>query len=269
MGDCDSIIGMICGIYKITNLKTGKFYIGSSNDIDQRWNEHRSRLTRKLHPNKKFVNAWHKHGKDLFLFEVLEEVSENLLLKVEQTYLDTLRPFDRHVGYNLYPFAGGGNIFQFLSDKDKKIFKEKSIRIGKDNGMYGQKHSDEAKGKQKEMAKGRFSLTWFIERNGEEVGTQKYNDRCLFFNNRKINYSFPNVFKGKKRDFMTTEIKNKISDSKTTVKKFRTHIENDIKERTLTLKEIGKKYLLSHCTIHSIKKKMHKKDASVEASFFV
>lgn len=41
----------ICGVYKITNKETGKFYIGSSVDIRQRWYAHKSKLRRGVHSN--------------------------------------------------------------------------------------------------------------------------------------------------------------------------------------------------------------------------
>ena len=44
---------MKIGIYKITNLKNGKFYIGSSKDMDRRWYEHINELNKNIHINKK------------------------------------------------------------------------------------------------------------------------------------------------------------------------------------------------------------------------
>lgn len=43
--------------------------------------------------------------------------------------------------------------------------------------MFGRSHSEDSKNKQKEKAKGRFSLDWFIDRYGEIDGLQRYNDR--------------------------------------------------------------------------------------------
>ena len=33
---CDRMASKICGVYKITNMTNGKFYIGSSNNIKNR-----------------------------------------------------------------------------------------------------------------------------------------------------------------------------------------------------------------------------------------
>lgn len=185
----------ISGIYKITNIITKKFYIGSSSDIHQRWNEHRSLLNRKVHSNKKFIHAWHKYGIDNFMFEIIEIVDEEKLLEIEQKYLDILKPHHRKIGYNLNPTVGGGNVFAMLSSKCQNEIREKCALTGrgKFNPMFGKNHLPETIAKQKQKAKGRFSLPWFQEKYGNSLGLQKYNDRCLFLKNRKINYSHPKV----------------------------------------------------------------------------
>lgn len=165
-----------CGVYKITNIKNGKFYIGSSKNILRRWWEHRDGLNNNRHINKVFQNAWNKYGKDSFNMVILEECQESLLLEREQHYLDTFLPY-KGVGYNVSKIAGGGDTYGHLSEKEKKRFIDKCVKFGEDNGMFGKKHSDEAKLKQKNKAKGRFSLQWFIDRNGLEEGTKKYEDR--------------------------------------------------------------------------------------------
>lgn len=58
------------GIYKITNKINGKFYIGQSNDIERRFNEHCTKWKQSRIP---LDLAIHKYGKENFLFEVLEE----------------------------------------------------------------------------------------------------------------------------------------------------------------------------------------------------
>lgn len=52
----------ISGIYKILNIKNGKFYIGSSNNIKVRWSQHKTLLKNNKHENKYLQNAWNKYG---------------------------------------------------------------------------------------------------------------------------------------------------------------------------------------------------------------
>ena len=90
----------ICGVYKITNMVNGKFYIGSSNNIQNRWKQHKDKLNSEKHGNSYLQNAWNKHGEKNFRFEVIEECSPEMQFEREQFYLNTLSPFDEN-GYNI------------------------------------------------------------------------------------------------------------------------------------------------------------------------
>ena len=81
------------GIYAITNIQTQELYIGSSNDIALRLNQHKADLRRRIHHAKHLQDAWDKYGEGAFRFEILEEVTDHRLLEsLEQHYLDTKRP---------------------------------------------------------------------------------------------------------------------------------------------------------------------------------
>lgn len=106
----------VIGIYKITNIINGKFYIGSSEEMKDRWSAHYHQLDLSTHINKHLKGAWKKYGKENFKFEVLEECNKDILIQREQYYLDTLlfaqeyiRKEDYRflkVGYNINPTAG-------------------------------------------------------------------------------------------------------------------------------------------------------------------
>lgn len=72
------------GIYKITNKINGKYYVGSSSYINQRWSTHRKLLNKNKHYNPHLQNAWEKYGKESFDFIVIEEIEILHLLKREQ-----------------------------------------------------------------------------------------------------------------------------------------------------------------------------------------
>lgn len=82
----------ISGIYKITNLINGKFYIGSSVNIYNRFHRHLSMLNRNCHNNQKLQNSWNKHGKNNFEFQVLSSCPKEYVLKLEQWFIDTQKP---------------------------------------------------------------------------------------------------------------------------------------------------------------------------------
>lgn len=98
---------VVCGIYKITNVFNQKFYIGSAVDCLDRWMKHKSSANKQKHHSKHFQRSWNKYGTGGFSFEVIEIVeNETDLIKREQFYLDTLKPWDRKIGYNICKIAG-------------------------------------------------------------------------------------------------------------------------------------------------------------------
>jgi len=89
------------GIYRIQCTPTGKFYIGSSSNLPQRWREHLSKLRRGLHSNRHLQNAWNKYGEDQFTFQIIEFVMPFYILEREQYWINELKPFDKHIGFNI------------------------------------------------------------------------------------------------------------------------------------------------------------------------
>ena len=90
----------ICGVYKITNMVNGKFYIGSSNNIYNRWCQHKNSLNEGTHGNTHLQNAWNKYEEQNFKFEIIEECAPEMQFEREQFYLNKLNPFDDN-GYNI------------------------------------------------------------------------------------------------------------------------------------------------------------------------
>lgn len=99
---------MTQGIYRIRCLITDDLYIGSSINIERRWEEHRYELNGGQwhgNTNSHLQNAWNKHGETCFEFECIDELpddtSNERLIEVEQWWIDVLRP-----AYNSNPTAG-------------------------------------------------------------------------------------------------------------------------------------------------------------------
>lgn len=93
------------GVYLITCTANQKIYIGSTNNLWRRWNEHRRDLRAGIHDNSHLQAAWLKYGEDSFTIAVLERCETDALNEREQYYLDTWKPFKGR-GFNLGLFAG-------------------------------------------------------------------------------------------------------------------------------------------------------------------
>ena len=134
----------ISGVYKITNIITGEFYIGSSKDIKQRWADHK-RLSRwKRQPNSKLYKDMASYGKDKFIFEVIEETAD--LKEREQYWIEYLKPVynDRH--------AEGLNT-ERRKESTRRCYKE-WYKVNRDEQLakkkvYCQAHRDEQLAKKK------------------------------------------------------------------------------------------------------------------------
>lgn len=242
------------GVYKITNEITGKFYIGSSIDIDRRFLDHKRDLNNKTHVNIILQRSWDKHGEKAFSNTILEECSPSKCLEREQYYLDTLQPY-KSIGYNIGKHAGGGDNFTYNPNKEEMREKNRLMSLGENNAMFGKNHTDESIEKQKNKAKGRYSLDWFIAcYNNEEIGTQKYHERRQMLANRKINYSHANKNKGKKVVVESTR-GNSVSRGRNALKGRKEEFLVDISNQEISSKQIADKYGISLAAVKYHRKK--------------
>lgn len=162
-----------CGIYCIRNTKNNKRYVGQSIDLDGRWSKHKGELNRQVHFNSYLQEDWNADGQLAFEFEILELCSKEELDAKEQFYIEKYNSMDRATGYNLQT-GGHYNIVKCEEsrEKQKTVMREiyennpelkitrkeaalkqwgnpdiKAKILGKNNGMYGHKHTAEAKEK--------------------------------------------------------------------------------------------------------------------------
>lgn len=86
------------GIYKITNDRTGETYIGQSNNIEKRWEQHKEELSHGIHHNKGMQYDYH-YG-DTFSYEIVEETEPNrhTLNQKEEYYISKYDTYNH--GYN-------------------------------------------------------------------------------------------------------------------------------------------------------------------------
>lgn len=171
-------------IIYLLSFPNGKHYVGrTKNTLSQRLSEHKTRATKGYqHPLYYAINkyGWNNIGKAQLWTASTEE---ELVLKE----LGFIKFFDSvHNGYNLTinTEIGGDNWKGRRDTVEYSLFVEKMKEINSKNRMHGKSHSEATKKIQKEKAKGRFSLPWFIERYGQEEGELKYKERNQKLKNR-------------------------------------------------------------------------------------
>ena len=94
---------MTIGVYRVSNVVTGDFYIGSSNNVERRFHEHATAMHSGKHPKKQMALHWNLYGKSAFRFEILEVVPNLRDLKTRESQLtqrlqptyNTLRVYHR------------------------------------------------------------------------------------------------------------------------------------------------------------------------------
>lgn len=185
------------GIYKIVNILTKKFYIGSAKNIKRRWSYHKSSLIKNLHSNNHLQKAWNKYGEENFEFEIIEECSseKDILLSREQFYIDTLKP-----EYNILRIAGSnqGRIYgeeTRIKQRSKRYTKESKLLIseslklqhkeGKREWVY-KKISQSKLGRTKENDKGRLITSIKMKGNKNSVNRKITAKGTIWIHNKII-----------------------------------------------------------------------------------
>lgn len=114
-------------VYKITNKKNGKLYIGKTDDIKRRWKAH---VNLSKHPKLKNHEIIHaairKHGTRSFTLEIIEiYTSEKKTLKREMYwiafYKTNVRRYGRDAGYNQTDGGEGISGFKHSAATKAKI----------------------------------------------------------------------------------------------------------------------------------------------------
>lgn len=153
-------------IYKIVNLVTSAFYVGSSSGVSARWVNHRRLLKKGKHHCAHLQAAWNKYGAAAFAFVVVEEVNDDIKV-AEQKWLD--EHVSKSYCYNHSKHADAPwrgverekqpNFGRAKTDEEKgaisKSLKEFYAEAPENHPRYGKEHSDEARAKISENRKGK------------------------------------------------------------------------------------------------------------------
>lgn len=217
---------MVAGIYLITNKKTGQKYVGGSIDIENRMYFHEHSPN-----NGSYIDdAIQKYGFDSFDWQVIEKLPADwkIIGKREKYWIKFYNTFKNKKHYNLDEGGVGRSGYTHTQQtKDKMSKSKKGKYSGKNNPMYGKKHTPETRKKMSENQpdksgenNGMWNKNHTIESKRKMSENRK--GKCTNENNPKYRYDIPSP----------QELLEEYNSSDTTYKK------------------LGEKYNCSPGTIH-------------------
>jgi group I intron endonuclease len=129
------------GVYKVTNILTGEFYIGSSIRIKNRWS---SQLSEQKHQRKfscpLLYAAMSEYGIENFKVEIIEECEpvKAVLFEREQYYLDLLKPAYNKVlsAKGVQPDWNGAHHTKEAKANMSKVHKELRAKAKEERGGW-------------------------------------------------------------------------------------------------------------------------------------
>lgn len=207
---------IIIGAYVLTDSYTGQFYIGSSVDVNNRFNEHIQTLNRNVHQNLNLQNLWNT-GRCSLELQIFPTETREAAYSLEQELIINNKDSTLLLNIGLGVFGGDNitlhpnrkniisQIKNTLTNTITKLTQEERIstysRKGSDNGMYGKTHTPDVKKRLSEARTGKkHTTTW----------TLTDEQRTKISEQAKLRVGELNPFYGKQH---TIETKKKISDA--------------------------------------------------------
>jgi hypothetical protein len=146
----------IVGIYKITNLKNNKVYVGSAVNIKNRIKTHKSLLKNNKHFNNHLQSSYLKYGTDYFRYDIIETTTLTEMLDREVYWITSLKANNPKYGYNKRLIVNS-NLGIKLSDETKKKLRESHL---------GHKRTDETN---KKIIISQYKKICQFDKNGEFI----------------------------------------------------------------------------------------------------
>ena len=169
----EKIDRFVCGIYSITNISNNKKYIGSTNNIHDRWMGHIRDLNSNKHHNQHLQNSWNKYSASQFSFSILQICEESQLLLKEQSYVSKYSKKD------LYNIAEVGRnsprpkTYRFIDPNGKEVTITNLKRFCEENNLNdGLMHSV--------YNKRRISHKGWTVNNGKQYNPRKLIECTLY-----------------------------------------------------------------------------------------
>lgn len=225
---------MKSGIYIIINVVNNKVYVGKSLNISLRKSAHFSLLRRQKHPNIYLQTSYNKHGKENFIFNNIEMCEFSVLNKREEFWIKFFCSDNREYGYNLITCVDGIQVYS--KESREKMSKNHANFAKEKHPFYGKTHSEEARKKISEAAKGRTSP--MKGKQCSKESKQKMSDAKK--GKSPWNKGLNGVQSGEKHPL--AKLTNIIV----------AQIREEYKNNNISQKELGEKYNISQSVISSI-----------------
>ena len=195
-------------IYKYVNKINGHVYVGQTNDLQKRFNGHKSDS---LNPNSHSYNyplskAFRKYGIKSFSYEIIEETDDREIANKREIYwIEKLKSHVSQGGYNITKGGESHNgqkvPWEELLTKGKVFTPEEIVNI-QNQLIQGVLYNDLI-----EQYKPRLTRTFLSNLN-----------HGINYKNPKLNYPLKKDFSGEKSHFSKEEIQNIKQDIKNGIK---------------------------------------------------
>lgn len=185
-------------VYKLTDPNTKEFYIGSrtSNVLPHEddymgsmvtWQPDKSKLVKEI------IKDEFESRELAFEYES-ELIKENIKNALNRNY------YIPNKGFSTY-----GLTFEFSEEHKRKL--SETAKLRDTNPMTGKSHKESSKNLMRKKAKGRYTLVWFINKYGEKIGTEKYE------NKRTMQSHISKEYYKTHDHIVTDQMKKKISEA--------------------------------------------------------
>lgn len=131
-------------IYKIQSKKfPNRCYVGSANNVKNRWSNHIGILRKGKHHSIKLQNHYNKYSESDLVFIIIEPCLPEFLIEREQYYLDKEKPY-----FNICKIAGSCKGIIASDETKRKMSETRKGHFGWNKGKKGMvKHTEQHKKK--------------------------------------------------------------------------------------------------------------------------
>ena len=234
-------------IYKATNIKNNKIYIGATiRTLNERKSQHISCALRNADNNNRyFYNAIRKNGPENFIWEIIDSAEDyETLMEKEKYWIKYYNSFGKN-GYN--SCEGGNNTIGYRHSKEtlqklREIAKNREVKRGSESPFFGKKMPEETKQKLREKLSGENNPMKY--KTFYDVWNEKYDKETVEEKIKQLKEKLKLKAKNGKEHrcygtHLTEETRNKISES--LLEYYKTH-ENANKNKTVHSEEQKEKW---------------------------